>query len=269
MMQRLKVLVGVMGLALIALVLFVGLTTARGTLYREDVTAQVGPVSSAFTYQGRLVSNGAPVQDDCEMAFRLYDQQMDGSQVGTAITATVPITEGLFTANLDFGNGAFNGGARWLAIQVRCPADAVYADLDRQELTAAPYALYAVSAGNADTIDGLNASGLARISRYYIPGGGGTVTMTIPHYNAFQITIGEAYASPNKIAWLSVVENDTHIAWTGIQPDGTIVTGTASLSSTDTVMTVGPNITLRCPGVQNYELVLTSDYEDVRAFITW
>ncbi|HUT20826.1 MAG TPA: hypothetical protein VM366_16850, partial [Anaerolineae bacterium] len=98
---------------------------------------------------------------------------------------------------------------------------------------------------------------------------GGTVTITIPHYNAFQITIGEAYGSPSKVAWLSGVENDARVAWTGIDPSGTVFTGTCMLNSTDTIVTLGANITLRCPGTGNYELVLTSDLEDVRAFITW
>jgi hypothetical protein len=93
--------------------------------------------------------------------------------------------------------------------------------------------------------------------------------MTFPHYNAFQVVIGEAFASPQRVAWLSVIENDYDIAWTGIDSDGNVVTGTAGLDSTDTIMTVGPNITLRCPGRQAYELVLVSTLDDVRAFLAW
>jgi hypothetical protein len=80
------------------------------------------------------------------MVFRLYDENAPGgSQVGDAITTTVPITDGLFTTQLGFDlaaeGGAFTGDARWLGIQVACPGDVGFADLGRQPLTPAPYAL--------------------------------------------------------------------------------------------------------------------------------
>jgi hypothetical protein len=81
------------------------------------------------------------------MAFRLYDADAPGgSQVGLPITRTVAISAGLFTEKLDFGAGAFEGDARWLGITVACPGDSGHADLGRQALTAAPYALYALGA---------------------------------------------------------------------------------------------------------------------------
>jgi hypothetical protein len=103
----------------------------------------MAPLSTGFTYQGRLDKDGSPVNDDCDMAFRLYDQAAGGAQVGSAITATVPITDGLFTITLGFGANAFTGDRRWLGIEVDCEEDGTYADLGRQELTTAPYALYA------------------------------------------------------------------------------------------------------------------------------
>jgi hypothetical protein len=121
-------------------------------------------LGTAFTYQGRLKSSGTPVNETCSMAFRLYDQGgTGGNQVGSAITTSVAISDGLFTVNLDFGSGAFTGDARWLGIRVSCPGDGGYTDLGRQGLTAIPYALYTssapwsgltnVPAGFADGID--------------------------------------------------------------------------------------------------------------------
>ena len=81
-----------------------------------------GALGTGFTYQGRLESGGEPVSGPCDMAFRLYDAESGGSQVGSAITHTVPVSDGLFTANLDFGSGIFTGDTRWLALAVRCPA---------------------------------------------------------------------------------------------------------------------------------------------------
>lgn len=305
-----------------------GLTVAQRPAPSSERAAQ-SALGSAFTYQGQLNLDGQPVDDSCQMAFRLYDDAGAGNQVGTALTRTVAIADGLFTAQLDFGAGVFTGDARWLGIGVQCTGDAGFADLGRQALTAVPYALHAVNAAtadlldgqdssfyrnasnissgtldtdyysahtdlgvegylgnaagdlaqnngavqtnlNADLVDGKHASQFGVTDRYSIPGGAaGTVTMTIPHYNTFQITIGEAFGSPNKVGWVSIVENDGDIAWIGIQPDGTVVHGTASLGSTNTILTIGTGITLRCPGNGEYELVLTSTGEDVRAFLTW
>ncbi len=105
-----------------------------------------------FTYQGRLKLNDEPITDNCQMAFRLYDHATNGSVVGSAITTTVPISDGLFTAGLDFGADAFDGNARWLGIRVNCPGDAGYTDLDRQALTAVPYAMYAARSGGPENV---------------------------------------------------------------------------------------------------------------------
>ena len=52
----------------------------------------------------------------------------------------------LFHHRLDFGAGAFHGDARWLEVSVQCPGDTAATLFPRQELTAAPYALYALGA---------------------------------------------------------------------------------------------------------------------------
>ena len=112
-----------------------------------DVTHDLG---TAFTYQGQLKQGGSPVNEPCEMAFRLYDDASAGAQVGSTITRTVVISDGLFTENLDFDSGVFTGDARWLGIRVKCTGDSDYADLGRQELAAVPYALYALSVAAHD-----------------------------------------------------------------------------------------------------------------------
>ncbi|HUW14713.1 MAG TPA: hypothetical protein VM537_33645 [Anaerolineae bacterium] len=124
----------------------VGLVVARASELPSQMAASTA-MGSAFTYQGQLKAGGNPVNDTCDMAFRLHDEASNGTQVGTAISTTVPITDGLFTVQLDFGASAFDGDARWLGIKVKCPGDVGYGQLSRQALTATPYSLYALSTG--------------------------------------------------------------------------------------------------------------------------
>ncbi len=107
---------------------------------RRSPTALAG---TAFTYQGQLKNNGALVNGSCDLAFRLYDDASAGTLVGSPITQTIPITNGLFTTQLDFGANAFTGDSRWLDLQVRCPTGVggFTALSPRQPLTPAPYAL--------------------------------------------------------------------------------------------------------------------------------
>jgi hypothetical protein len=165
-MERRQILLPVRALIL-ATLLVSGIAVAQdGEPHGPAAPAVAAPVealTAAFTYQGQLEKDGSPVNDACDMAFRLYDEAVGGAQVGSAITATVPISDGLFTITLDFGAGAFDGDRRWLGIAVDCDGVGSYADLGRQELTAAPYALYAmgapwdglagVPAGFADGVD--------------------------------------------------------------------------------------------------------------------
>ena len=64
----------------------------------------------------------------------------------------VSVIGGLFTvSDLDFGANAFMGQARWLQVEVRCPPTIGSYTIvgDRQELTATPYALYAIAGEHA------------------------------------------------------------------------------------------------------------------------
>ena len=101
-------------------------------------------LGTAFTYQGQLQKDGSVFSDTCDFQFSLYADPGGSSQVGSIQTVpNVDVEDGLFTAQVDFGAGAFNGEARWLKIAVRCPAGSgSYASLTPlQALTPAPYAL--------------------------------------------------------------------------------------------------------------------------------
>lgn len=102
------------------------------------------PLGTAFTYQGRLQQDGSLVDGTCDLQFSLWDALEEGNQIGSLLSQpAVSVAGGTFTVQLDFGSGAFQGDARWLAIAVCCPSgcDPKVTLTPRQPLTAAPYAL--------------------------------------------------------------------------------------------------------------------------------
>ena len=112
-------------------------------------------LSTSFTYQGKLMDGGAPANGTYDFQFSLYNALSGGTLVGSTVSlGDVTVTSGLFTVQLDFGN-VFNGAALFLQIAVRPGASVgAYTTLTpRQLLSAAPKALYALQAGNADTLD--------------------------------------------------------------------------------------------------------------------
>jgi hypothetical protein len=97
--------------------------------------------SDTFTYQGRLLDNGTPVNGPHQIEFRLFDALSGGNEIAAFGPATYQITGGLLNADVDFGPGAFDGEPRWLEIAV----DGVTLS-PRQLLNANPYALFARNA---------------------------------------------------------------------------------------------------------------------------
>ena len=158
------------GTALVfVLALAVGLSQAQSPR-PEQVSMPLASVGSAFTYQGYLMDGGNPASGAYDFQFILYDAPSGGSQVGSIVaTDNVTITNGLFTVALDFGT-VFDGTRLWLDVAVR-PGSSTgdYTILSpRQEITPAPYALYAVNIpahGHfGETWSGSAANGLASVS---------------------------------------------------------------------------------------------------------
>ncbi len=107
-----------------------------------------GPLGTAFTYQGRLDTGIGSANGQYEFEFRLFDALSRGTQVVTNpvfVGATRSVTNGLFSAELDFGNGVgvFDGNARWLEVKAKIAGGALFDTLaPRQELKPVPYALH-------------------------------------------------------------------------------------------------------------------------------
>jgi hypothetical protein len=118
---------------------------------------------TAFTYQGRLDSSGAPANGIYDLRFSTYDADSGGNLRGLLTNNAVAVSNGLFTTTLDFGFGVFNGGPRWLEIGVRSNGTAAAFNTlaPRQAVLPAPYAFWSANASQAVTISGtVPASGL-------------------------------------------------------------------------------------------------------------
>jgi hypothetical protein len=145
-----------LGMILLALScgLFLLLGAAQRGYSQETPDALLAPLGSAFTYQGEIRKDGAPYGGACDLKFELWNAAGGGLQVGaTQTVGNVAVEDGKFAVLLngggEFGDQAFVGDARWLAMSVRCPAGSgAYVALSpRQPLTAAPYALHSRSTG--------------------------------------------------------------------------------------------------------------------------
>jgi len=117
-------------------------------------------MGTAFTYQGRLIDSNTAADGEYDFEFELYDAPFAGGQLGSTIDVNdLDVIDGYFTVELDFGSDVFDGNAVWLEIGVR-PGELndpnVYTTLSpRQELTPTPYALYAETAGYAQSAGGI------------------------------------------------------------------------------------------------------------------
>jgi hypothetical protein len=131
-------------------------------------TASAQPLTTAFTFQGRLDSAGAPATGTYDLRFTLFDAPTAGAQVGPQLCVdNVSVANGLVTVQLDFGS-QFTGSQRYLEVQTRqdtglaCGNGTGFTTLSpRQNLSAAPnadFSLTAATAVNAAQLGGQPAS---------------------------------------------------------------------------------------------------------------
>jgi hypothetical protein len=105
---------------------------------------------TAFTYQGRLFVGTNAANGTYDVQFTLFAASQAGPPAAGPVTnSALWVTNGLFQATLDFGAAVFNGSNYWLELAVRTNGGNFFMTLaPRQNLTPAPYALYATAAGS-------------------------------------------------------------------------------------------------------------------------
>ena len=217
-------------LAVLLLALAAGLAQAQGP-GPQGGTGIESPLGTAFTYQGQLKYDGSPVNGNCDFLFTLWDTETGGNQIGPdQQKANVPVTNGYFTVELDFGDSAFQGDARWLEIAVRQTGGFLYVILSpRQPLLAAPYALslrpgaYVQGALNSPLLGViLTAYNTATTGYAYGVWGRSESTAGRGVYGAATATSGEACgvygwskstAGSGVSGWASAKSGDTYGVW--------------------------------------------------------
>ena len=105
------------------------------------LTASPLSADTTITYQGQLQDASGPYTGTPGMEFRLFDSLTAGNQIGeTEVFSAIPVSDGLFQVDLDFGAGAFDGGARYIEIMVA--GDTLS---PRQKITGSPWSHQALS----------------------------------------------------------------------------------------------------------------------------
>jgi len=126
------------------------------TLLRIAVLAALSTGSclgQAFTYQGLLQDGGQPANGIFDLSFGLFSAESGGTATATLQVNDLAVTNGVFTAVLDFPASSFIGAPRWIGLSVRpgTATGAFTALTPRQPVTPTPYAIHAGT---------VNASGL-------------------------------------------------------------------------------------------------------------
>jgi Chaperone of endosialidase len=110
--------------------------------------------TTAFTYQGQLRDTGTNANGTYTMIFKLYDSAGGGNEIGGAVTISPTLANGLFTVNLDYGAGAFDGSNRWLDITVQSGSESEELS-PRVQVLPTPYAIFANTANSASNLLGI------------------------------------------------------------------------------------------------------------------
>lgn len=97
--------IGLMAAALAAALLLLA-SGFRGAVQAARSSSQtLADNGSAFSYQGSLTEGGSPAEGSYDFIFELYDSQAEpGTLLGAVELEDVPVSGGLSTVQVDFGD---------------------------------------------------------------------------------------------------------------------------------------------------------------------
>lgn len=122
-------------LGLLILLWAIGSALAQEPEPKADLSA-AATVNSRISYQGVLTEGGTPVNGNRNMVFDFYaNNSCSGIAVLQVIKNNVPVTNGLFSVELDVTHGVFWGQGLWLEVEVDGTS------IGCKEILPVPYAL--------------------------------------------------------------------------------------------------------------------------------
>jgi hypothetical protein len=132
-------------------------------------------VQAQFTYQGKLTEGSAAVNGTANLRFRLFDAATGGTSVaGPVVVSGVPVSDGLFSTPVDFGNALRSGSGGWLEIAVLDEAGNATVLSPRQAVTPAPLATGIVGVPISRGESEIDVNNTSSPNDFAIFGGGGT-----------------------------------------------------------------------------------------------
>ena len=156
-------------------------------------------VPGLLSYQGTLAdANGDPIDGNVEMTFRIYTTTLGGTPLYTETHPDVVVRAGDFAVLLGqttpFPDGLFADPNRYLGLQVGAQAEMS----PRQRFASVAFAM---EAGNADTVDGVQASALTPLTHTHSL----TCTPQLKYFEEFQ-----AIPTNGAYDWEFFTISDTH-----------------------------------------------------------
>jgi hypothetical protein len=133
-------------LALVTLTLLVSTAMAQEPVDGTELSPAGGSPTSTMAYQGYLEDDGQPANGAYDFRVNVWNDPVAGSQLGSTQvydTPGVTVEDGYFTLYFHPGvaaNEVFDGGDRWLQLEVRPHGAGGYTTLPRQPITNVPYA---------------------------------------------------------------------------------------------------------------------------------
>ncbi|HEY3763374.1 MAG TPA: hypothetical protein VGN23_16635, partial [Verrucomicrobiae bacterium] len=179
---------------------------------------------TAFEYQGKLNDGGSPATGLYDLTFSLYDSATGGAQQGNTLTnAATPVTNGLFSVTLDFGN-QFPGAARWLALGARTNGAATFVNLaPREQLLSMPYAIQSLNAATAASASSVSAGSISGTI------GLGSLPSTLVTNGASGVNISGAFSgSGSGLTGVALLTGGNTLNGTQIITNGNVGIGTTT-----------------------------------------
>jgi hypothetical protein len=135
----------VIAVGLLAIVSVVGAVLAQEPDTGQLTAPSDGLPTWTFTYQGQLNDGGQPANGTYDFSISIWNTSTLGTQVGSTQSYDDPgvlVEDGIFSLNVPPGSRdeVFNGGDRWIQVEVRPHGSGSYTALPRQPITAVPYA---------------------------------------------------------------------------------------------------------------------------------